>query len=59
MDCAQLVIQAAQNTISKQVNALDVNKVIELSITNVNMKIFIVNLSAQRVIVKIANVYTF
>lgn len=59
MDCAQLGIQAAQNTISKQVNALDVNKVIELSITNVNMKIFIVNLSAQRVIVKIANVYTF
>ena len=59
MDCAQLGIQAAQNTISKQVNALDVNKVIELSITNANTKISIVNLSAQRVIVKIANVYTF
>lgn len=55
----QLVIQVALNMISKLDNVSDANKVTESSITDVNMKTCTVNLSAQKVIVKIVNVYIF
>jgi len=51
------VIQVAQNTILKQVNVSNVSKATELLIINVNTRICIVNLSVQRVIAKIVNVY--